>query len=391
MRIAYICTDPGIPVFGTKGCSIHVQEMIRAFLEQGAEVDLFTNRIDGNGPPGLEKVNVFRLPQSSKKRAEEREGRALEANSYLETALRLRGSYDLVYERYSLWSYAGMDYANDHNIPGILEVNAPLIEEQKSHRELIDPELAERIAKRVFNKASSLVAVSEEVANYLRKYRERREGIHVIPNAINPKNYPDNAFPNTQSDSPFTVGFLGTLKPWHGVSHLIEAFARFHRQDSKTRLVIVGDGPEKESIENLITSYKLEKAVTMKGALPHDQIPSVLKTWDVAVAPYPAIPNFYFSPLKVFEYMAAGLPVIASSIGQIKDLVKNESNGLLCSPGDLNDLTAALHFLKGNPALRKSLGVQARRTVLDRFTWDKVAREVFEIAFQSQLESSIAG
>ena len=89
--------------------------------------------------------------------------------------------------------------------------------------------------------------------------------------------------------------------------------------------------------------------------------------------------------------MAAGLPVVASSIGQIKNLVQNESNGLLCSPGDINDLTAALHFLKGNPALRKSLGVQARRTVLDRFTWDKVAKKVFEIAFQSQLESSIAG
>ena len=85
----------------------------------------------------------------------------------------------------------------------------------------------------------------------------------------------------------------------------------------------------------------------MKGALPHDQIPSVLKTWDVAVAPYPVIPNFYFSPLKIFEYMAAGLPVVASSIGQIKNLVQNESNGLLCSPGNINDLTAALHFLKG--------------------------------------------
>ncbi len=159
MRIAYICTDPGIPVFGTKGCSIHVQEMIRAFLEQGAEVDLFTNRIEGNRPPGLEKVNVFRLPESSKKRSEEREWSALECNNYLKAALQLRDSYDLVYERYSLWSYSGMDYAYDHKIPGVLEVNAPLIEEQKYHRKLIDRDLAERIAKRVFNKASSLIAV----------------------------------------------------------------------------------------------------------------------------------------------------------------------------------------------------------------------------------------
>lgn len=391
MRIAYICTDPGIPVFGTKGCSIHVQEMIRAFLEQGAEVDLFTNRIEGNCPPGLEKVNIFRLPVSSKKNSREREWRALECNNYLKTALQLRNSYDLVYERYSLWSYSGMDYAYDHKIPSILEVNAPLIEEQKYHRKLIDPDLAERIAKRVFNKASSLVAVSEEVANYLRGYRESREGIHVIPNAINPKNYPDSAFPNISSDSPFTVGFLGTLKPWHGVSRLIEAFAQFHQQDNETRLVIVGDGPERGSIESMIDSFKLGKVVTMKGALPHDHIPSVLRTWDVAVAPYPVIPNFYFSPLKIFEYMAAGLPVVASSIGQIKSLVQNKSNGLLCSPGDLNDLISAFHFLKENPVLRKRLGTQARETVLNRFTWDKVAKKVFEITSRTHLEHSITG
>lgn len=391
MRIAYICADPGIPVFGTKGCSIHVQEMIRAFLEQGAEVDLFANRIEGNCSADLEKTNVIKLPDASQKDTRERELITLEGNNFLKTALESQGPYDLVYERYSLWSYSGMDYAHDHKIPSVLEVNAPLIEEQKYHRKLIDSDHAERVAERVFNRASSLVAVSDEVAHYLRGYRKNRDGIHVIPNAINPKNYPDNALSNIAFSPRFTVGFLGTLKPWHGVSDLVEAFARFHYQSPETRLVIVGDGPERENIESMIVSLDLEEAVQMKGAMPHDQVPSVLRTWDVAVAPYPDISNFYFSPLKIFEYMAAGLPVVASDIGQIKDLVQNESNGLLCPPGDLNALVLALHFLKENPVLRRRLGTQARATVLDHFTWDKVAKEVLKIASENYLENPIAG
>ncbi|MHB1557857.1 MAG: glycosyltransferase family protein, partial [Isosphaeraceae bacterium] len=134
MRIAYISADQGIPVFGRKGCSIHVQEIVRALVHAGASVDLFTPRPEGSVPLGLESVQVLPLPAATQRHPVNREKAAFEANAYLRMALDLNGPYDMVYERYSLWSHEGMDYAQSRRVPGLLEVNAPLIDEQAIHR-----------------------------------------------------------------------------------------------------------------------------------------------------------------------------------------------------------------------------------------------------------------
>src|SRR5207249_6257338 len=127
MRIAYVCADSGVPVFGRKGCSVHVQEMIRAFRRGGANVELFAARADGPLPPELEGVRVHRLPAV---RAAAPGIVAVELlNRALAVALSQAPPCDMVYERYSLWSAAAMEHAHAAGVPGVLEVNAPLIEE----------------------------------------------------------------------------------------------------------------------------------------------------------------------------------------------------------------------------------------------------------------------
>jgi hypothetical protein len=108
MRVAYVCADAGIPVFGRKGCSIHVQEVLGALLEVGAEIDLFTPRGEGAAPAGLKAVRVHGLPFTRLGAAAIREKAALSRNDHLRAALEYEGPFDLVYERYSLWSHAGM-------------------------------------------------------------------------------------------------------------------------------------------------------------------------------------------------------------------------------------------------------------------------------------------
>jgi hypothetical protein len=167
MRIAYICADPGVPVFGQKGCSIHVQEVIRSLLRQGVQVELFATRLGGDPPAGLETVTVHQLPAIPKGEQAAREQAALSANLDLRLALEQEAPFDLVYERYSLWSFTAMEYAQAVGIPGLLEVNAPLIEEQEKHRGLCDRASAQRVAERVFSAATALIAVSEEIKTYL--------------------------------------------------------------------------------------------------------------------------------------------------------------------------------------------------------------------------------
>jgi len=101
---------------------------------------------------------------------------------------------------------------------------------------------------------------------------------------------------------------------------------------------------------------------------------------DVGVAPYPQKSEFYFSPLKVYEYMAAGLAVVASRIGQLSELIEDGTNGLLCPPGDALALAAAIDRLRRDPELRLSLGNAARRAVLREHTWEAVVRQVIDLA-----------
>lgn len=379
MRIAYLCADPGVPVFGSKGSSVHVQSVVRALLRRGADVTLFAARCDGPPPPGLERVTCCALPRPPRGEAASRESALLAANGALGAALEERGPFDLVYERYSLWSYAGMEYAYARGLPALLEVNAPLIEEQAQHRELVDRAGAERVAWRVFGAASALLAVSAGVADYLRALPPAQGRVHVIPNAVDPARFHRRP-PGPAADGGFTVGFVGTLKPWHGLDLLIDAFAMLRSRAPEARLLLVGDGPERGAVERRLAALALSDAAWLIGAVSPESIPAMLAAMDVAVAPYPQLERCYFSPLKLFEYMAAGLPVVASRIGQIPTLIEHGRSGLLCPPGDAETLADALAQLHADPALRARLGAAGRETVLRRYTWDSVACQILAMA-----------
>ncbi|MBE7384193.1 MAG: glycosyltransferase family 4 protein [Leptolyngbya sp. SIO1E4] len=380
MRIAYVCADPGIPVFGQKGCSIHVQEVIRALRHQGATVDLFAVHLGGAPAADLADLTVHSLPPISKGQAAVREKIALSINPSVWMDLKLTGPFDLIYERYSLWSYSAMEFAQIMGIPGLLEVNAPLIEEQAQHRELVHRDEAEKVAARAFQAASQLIAVSQEVKHYLTRWGIA-DKVHVTPNGVNHHRFPETLQPTiAKAANTFTVGFVGSLKPWHGLHHLVEAFTQLYQQVPQARLLIVGDGPQRDALVAELKQRGLQSVTCLTGAVSPEQIPGLLASMDVAVAPYPASSNFYFSPLKVVEYMAAGLPVVVSSRGQLLDLVTDGSTGLLCPPGDETALAIALEQLWQSPQLRQRLGQAARQYILAHHTWDAVAQQVLAIA-----------
>ena len=382
-RIAYICADAGIPVFGSKGASIHVQEVIRAMRASGAEVLLFAARFGAAPPEDLQDLAVFALPEPAKGNPAEREEKAMAANQQLLEALHATGHFDCVYERYSLWSWAGMEYAKSHAIPGILEVNAPLIEEQSRHRELIHREQAEEIAARVFASAHAMIAVSPGVAAYLATYPQSQGRIHTLANGINPSRFPAELFQNRQkatAKDSFTIGFLGTLKPWHGLDLLMDVFIAMQPFDPKLRLLLVGDGPERAAMETRLAKAGMGGSVSFTGAVAPQDVAMWLAQMDVGVAPYPDMEHFYFSPLKIYEYMAAALPVVASRVGQLDTVVHNQITGLLYRAGDASTLKKCLQTLRANPDLCRQLGDAGRKKVLREQSWESVVARILAIA-----------
>lgn len=376
-RLAYVCADPGIPVFGTKGAAVHVREVVRALRRRGVDVELFATRTGGPPPHDLTDVTVHPLPVASGALAD-REASARAANGPLFDALSAAGPFDIVYERYSLWSWAGMAWARASGAAGLLEVNAPLVDEQAHHRGLSDRAAAEAVAARVLGDATAVVAVSNGVAAWARRRVTDPGAVHVIANAVDPARFAAPA--HRGATSTFTVGFVGSLKPWHGVATLVAALAHLVAADGTYRLRLVGDGPERARLEQAVEAAGIGHATTFTGAVDPDDVPAQLALMDVATAPYPDTGEAYFSPLKLTEYLAAGVPVVASAVPAVRGAVTDGDDALLCPPGDPIALAAAIARLRAHPALRRALADAGRRRILaeDR-TWDAVARRVLTL------------
>jgi glycosyltransferase involved in cell wall biosynthesis len=385
LRIACVCTDPGIPTFGCKGSSVHVQEVLRALLRVGHRPELFTPRPGGAAPRDLNDVPVHRLPAPDASQTAEREVQARELDRELGSALADTGPFDLVYQRYALWSDAGMRYARCHGIPAILEVNAPLVEEQARHRSLVDRSTAEAVTRSAILHADHVVAVSDVVARWVRSIGEVEPAskVHVIPNGVDPHRFPAGTrHPARNGSEPFTLGFVGTLKPWHGLTVLLDAFRLLVDGGADAKLLLVGDGPERGRLESEVARAGLGPRVTFTGSVAPARIPALLGAMHVAVAPYPAPGpgGFYFSPLKVLEYMAAGLPVVASRVATIEEMIESGRHGVLVEPGSAEALAGAMDALRRDPDARARLGAAARARVESRYTWDQVVARILDAA-----------
>lgn len=370
MRVAYIVVDPGVPVFGTKGASVHVQEIVRSFRVRGADVNVYATRRGADVPADLADLRVVEHRVRGTDTAE-RERSIRAAASALATAA-IEDGCDLVYERFSLFSDAAAQVAASRGVPSVLEVNAPLVDEQRLHRELIDERGAVSTARRALSTADVVACVSRPVAAWAAEHGARDP--LVAPNGVNTDRIRP-AVVRRPADATPVIGFVGTLKPWHGVDVLVDAMADLARRGRRARLLVVGDGPERTALQERADALGIDAEFT--GAVAPEHMPTMLTLLDVGVAPYRAADD-YFSPLKVCEYLAAGVPVVASDVGQVPELVRHGRTGLLTQPGDALALADALQLLVDDPVLCGRMADDARRHALADLGWDGVLDRILD-------------
>lgn len=383
MRIAYVTADRGIPVFGEKGASIHIQEMTRAFGKLGHEVRVIAARRGDAGDTALQveevRASIAGADRADKERAAMAQADAMEARL---VSLWCEWPFDMIYERYSLWSAAGCRAARGLGVPVITEVNAPLVMEQAAFRSLVCEDEARAIEAQVLAGSNALAAVSRQMGGYLIGRGADPVRVHVIGNAVDTAQFHPGV-PATKltgiPDDAFVVGFTGSLKMWHGVDTLLQAFRDFRADEPRAHLLICGDGPKRGWIDGFVAGAGLAHAVTMAGWVDHAALPGHIARMDVATAPYPAAEEHYFSPLKLYEYLAMGRPVLASDIGQTAELLSGSAAALLLPPGNAAALAQALRDLCSDPTRRAGMSAEAAAEGA-RHDWTHNAARVVEIA-----------
>lgn len=368
MRLLFLSCDPGIPVLGHKGASVHVRELARALSALGADVAIASPRTEPMGDildVSVELVPIPSLPTKASE-AELRAGIETQREAVVKVAREFGA--EAIYERYSLFGGAGIESAVRLGIPHVLEVNAPLRAEARRFRTLPHPDLAAEIEGTVFRETKRILAVSRALRRWLEGEGVEPERIEVVPNAVAPARMGRR---RARDDDEFVLGFCGSLKAWHGIDVLLEACTVAFAQEPTLRLEVVGSGP----LDDLLDSPNLPaERMRAFGALTHPEALERLRGWDVGVAPYLPLEDFYFSPLKVVEYMAVGLCPVASDLGDLPVLLDDGRRGLLVPAGNAERLASAFLELESDRERTAEFGRRAREYVLEAHTWEENAR-----------------
>jgi glycosyltransferase involved in cell wall biosynthesis len=376
---------------------VHLQEFSEALQAVGWSPTLVVAGRD-TGSTHVPEYPVLTLPRTSENGgtgvAREAQGFHIQAVQKLLGDLHRTRGFDFVYERYSLFGAGGRMLAQKLGIPHVLEVNAPLIDEAAEFRNLEDIELARDVERYLFSTTDHVIVVSSELRDYVLRVAPSAQ-VTVIPNGVRLELFEANdgaaawrerlwpaatqgASGLATDSAPFLVGFMGRVRPWHGVELLIDAVAGLGPEAGISLCVVGADRETGQGLAQRARERGIDGRFRCLEPVPHDVAPQVLRAMDVLVAPYPQLERFYFSPLKVFEYMAAGKPIVASAIGQVSRILVDEHTALLVPPGDPSALGAALIRLQADPGLGTRLG-SAARVAAREHTWAKRMESVTAI------------
>ena len=175
-------------------------------------------------------------------------------------------------------------------------------------------------------------------------------------------------------DAPL-VGTVCGLRPQKALDVLVRASARLADAIPGVRVLVLGEGPERDRLEALIEELGLASTVFLLGAWPHEDVPDFVDALDVAVLSS----DFEGTPLAVLEFMGAGKPVVATAVGGVPDLIEDGVHGLLVEPGRPDALAEALATLLRDPARRDAMGAAGRERQRAEFDFAATVRRLEDL------------
>ena len=343
---------------------------------------------------GLSRTRPFRIGESAIRRVQ-RTFRLpyfafFDTYRFYEASLRCLPRHNLCHEHNGLFCAGAALACRRLNTPYVLTVSAdPLFERAVLGKPMrgLHARVAMLEAKFTYKLARKIICVSEPAKRHMvKRWQLDPEKIVVMPNGVDTLHFSSSNHDSRLVREEFNLGagpvvaFVGGFQPWHGLDNLVESFTQILPQVPDARLLLVGDGRARPMLDRKVQECGLESIVTITGLLPQARVPAMLAAADVAVLPYPQLAQeLWFSPLKLYEYMAAGKAIVASRSGQIADVLENGHNGLLVEPGDVAGLAQAIVTLLLDEATRRRLGRNAKQQAIEKHSWDQYIQRLEEI------------
>jgi glycosyltransferase involved in cell wall biosynthesis len=430
VKVAYLFAERNHPVLGRTGASVHVLELCGAFAALGHDVDVLA-AVRGDAataPAGVRVQELLRpwfagaarapallrrgpAPAPSRSAVESPPPRITRrpasvaadllrlASAALLNEILYRRSLrilrarppDLIYERHVRFSPVGVRLARALEVPLAVEVNASFTspsEWWQDHSRL-SVRASARLERRIAARADAVFCVSTTLRDHWRRLAAAPGKVVLLPNAAATERLrpdPEAAAAIRERlgiGDDIVIGFIGSMRRWHGADLMLRAGALVAARTPRVRLLLVGDGPTRAHLEALAQELGISSRAVFTGHVPMAEVRGHIAAMDIAAVPYPLLPQFHFSPLKLFECMAVGKPVVASAFPDIRAVVADGGNGILVAPGDVPALADALARLVADEELRLRLGRAARATIVRHHTWRANAEAILSHTEQS--------
>jgi glycosyltransferase involved in cell wall biosynthesis len=385
-RVTYLRAEPSLRWLGSQvgGAATHTAGVINGLSSAGLEVSVFApERPVGVRDARCQEVPVRHLLQLVHWLT------LLDHTQQLVSAA-VGVPADLVYQRYALGSYAGLELARALNVPLVLEFNGSEIwaERHWGGGRMPMIKTLSALERRNLLDASLIVVVSRPLKDQLID-----EGIEPDRVLVNPNGVDVAALAPARSHLPSywrargdltqapTIGFVGTFGLWHGVKLLPELIELVAERRDDARWVLIGDGPLHAEVAADVKRRGLAGRVRLTGVVPHAQAVELLACCEVCVSPHVPNPDgtaFFGSPTKLFEYMGLGRAIVASDLDQIGEVLEHERTALLTPPGDVSAAAHAVTRLLDDEALRTRLGLAALEKASGSYSWDAHVQRILQ-------------
>jgi glycosyltransferase involved in cell wall biosynthesis len=412
LRIAYTIQNVGLDLGKQVGDVVPVRYTLEGLQKAGHTVRVF--ELQGREVAQIDDVNhlnetisatlgmsgkrPFQLAESIIRRLQRVVGLPyyafFDSRRFYEACLHSFPDFALCHEHNGLFSPASALACRKLNKPYVLTFSAdPIFESELVGRPLtgLHLRIANKEARFTYEQADQILCVSNPAKKHLvQVWQVDADKVNVMPNGVDIRLFGGEY--DTQAvraewglGSNPVISFVGGFQPWHGLDNLVESFAMILQDVPEAKLMLVGDGPFRAELEQKIAECRVGASTIITGLLPQERVPALLAVADITVIPYPKLPKeLWFSPLKLYEYMAAGKAIVSSAAGQIAEVLQNGRNGLLVESGNIPEFTQAVLSLLKEPAKRNQLGAAARQQAIAQHSWEQYIRKL-EIIYTKAL------